>query len=96
MNDELQSAGQTDTSVGRIKLHRPKPMPHRLEIMPAGRDTNSEDGKGELGYSGRLEFGVGVRANFAVQIDFFVLRGDPFHGRSSLRRNVYLFERKQS
>jgi hypothetical protein len=27
-----------------------------------------------------LEFGVGVRAYFAVEIDLFVLRGDPFHG----------------
>ena len=26
-----------------------------------------------------LKFGVGVRADFTVQIDFFVLRGDPFH-----------------
>jgi hypothetical protein len=33
----------------------------------------------------RLKFGVGVRADFAVQIDFFVLRGDPFHERGSLR-----------
>src|SRR5580765_3335186 len=33
----------------------------------------------------RLKFGVGVRADFAVQIDLFVLRGDPFHERSSLR-----------
>jgi hypothetical protein len=29
--------------------------------------------------AGGLEFGVGVRADFAVQIDFFVLRGGPFH-----------------
>ena len=27
----------------------------------------------------RLEFGVGVGANFAVEVDFFVLRGGPFH-----------------
>jgi hypothetical protein len=26
-----------------------------------------------------LELGVGVRADFAVQVDFFVLRGGPFH-----------------
>jgi hypothetical protein len=32
-----------------------------------------------------LKFGVGVRADFAVQIDLFVLRGDPFHERGSLR-----------
>jgi hypothetical protein len=30
-------------------------------------------------YDAVLEFGVGVRADFAVQIDLFVLRGDPFH-----------------
>jgi hypothetical protein len=28
----------------------------------------------------RLEFRVSVRANFAIQIDFFVLRCGPFHG----------------
>jgi hypothetical protein len=32
----------------------------------------------------KLQLGVGVRADFAVQIDFFVLRGYPFHGRGSL------------
>jgi hypothetical protein len=32
-----------------------------------------------------LKFGVGVRADFAVEIDLFVLRGDPFHERCSLR-----------
>jgi hypothetical protein len=31
-----------------------------------------------------LEFGVGVRAYFAVEIDLFVLRGDPFHEWRSL------------
>ena len=31
-----------------------------------------------------LDFGVGVRADFAVQIDFFVLRCGPFHGYDSL------------
>jgi hypothetical protein len=34
---------------------------------------------------GRLELGVGVRADFAVQVDLFVLRGNPFHERRSLR-----------
>ncbi len=29
----------------------------------------------------RLEFRVGVRADFAVEVDFFVLRCGPFHGR---------------
>jgi hypothetical protein len=32
----------------------------------------------------RLEFGVGVRADFAVQLDFFMLRGNPFHRERSL------------
>src|SRR5882762_10000453 len=32
----------------------------------------------------RLEFGVGVRADFAVQVDFFVLRSGPFHELGSL------------
>jgi hypothetical protein len=31
----------------------------------------------------RLEFGVGVRADFAVQIDLFMLRCGPFHERRS-------------
>jgi hypothetical protein len=34
--------------------------------------------------SSALEFSVGVRADFAVQIDFFVLRRGPFHGYDSL------------
>ena len=33
----------------------------------------------------RLKFCVGVRADFAVQVDLFVLRGSPFHERRSLR-----------
>ena len=33
----------------------------------------------------RLELGVRVRTDFAVQIDLFVLRGNPFHERRSLR-----------
>ena len=32
----------------------------------------------------KLDFCVGVRADFAVQIDFFVLRRGPFHGYDSL------------
>src|SRR5437667_10375308 len=32
----------------------------------------------------KLEFCVGVRADFAVQIDFFMLRCGPFHGYHSL------------
>ena len=31
----------------------------------------------------RLEFGVGVRTDFAVQVDLFMLRCGPFHGRRS-------------
>jgi len=31
----------------------------------------------------RLEFGVGVRADFAIEVDLFVLRCGPFHGRRS-------------
>jgi hypothetical protein len=33
----------------------------------------------------RLKLGVGVRADFAVQVDLFVLRGNPFHEKCSLR-----------
>jgi hypothetical protein len=32
-----------------------------------------------------LKLGVRVRADFAVQVDLFVLRGNPFHERCSLR-----------
>jgi hypothetical protein len=32
----------------------------------------------------RLEFGVGVRTDLAVEVDLFVLRGNPFHVRRSL------------
>jgi len=42
--------------------------------------------KRELDDAIRLEFGVGVRADFAVQVDFFVLRGYPFHGGGSLEK----------
>jgi len=30
-----------------------------------------------------LEFGVGVRTDFAIQVNFFMLRGNPFHRRLS-------------
>jgi hypothetical protein len=35
-----------------------------------------------------LKLGVGVRTNFAVEIDLFVLRGYPFHGGGSLEMNI--------
>ena len=34
----------------------------------------------------RLELSVGVRADFAVEVDLFVLRGGPFHGERLLLR----------
>ena len=34
-------------------------------------------------HNSRLQFSVGVRADFAIQIDLFVLRGDPFHSDGS-------------
>ena len=48
------------------------------------KEPDSESGlyKGVLD---GLEFGVGVRADLAVQVDLFVLRGNPFHERRSLR-----------
>jgi hypothetical protein len=43
--------------------------------------------KRELGTAfRRLEFSVGVRADFAVEVDFFVLWGYPFHDRGSLEK----------
>ena len=57
--------------------------------MPQSELINRKEPASDSGlYKGvfdRLKFGVGVRADFAVQIDFFVLRGDPFHERGSLR-----------
>jgi len=55
----------------------------RAEDMKKGRAAARPFGRWQkistrLG-AGGLEFGVGVRADFAVQIDFFVLRGGPFH-----------------
>ena len=35
-------------------------------------------------HNSRLQFSVSVRADFAIQIDLFVLRGDPFHSDCSL------------
>ena len=34
-------------------------------------------------HNSRLQFSVGVRADFAIQVDLFVLRGDPFHSDGS-------------
>jgi hypothetical protein len=47
--------------------------------------------KGPLsGGQDRLELGVGVRANFAIEVDFFVLRRNPFHGEGSFwSQNAY-------
>ncbi len=33
-----------------------------------------------------LQLGVGVRADFAVEVDLFVLRSNPFHEQCSLRK----------
>jgi hypothetical protein len=42
-------------------------------------------GGGYVCRTARLEFGVGVRTDLAVEVDLFVLRGNPFHERRSLR-----------
>ena len=39
-----------------------------------------------------LKLGVGVRADFAVQVDLFVLRGNPFHEQCSLSEVSYAKE----
>ena len=46
--------------------------------------------RGRYNRDGRrgLQFGVGVRAYFTVQVDFFVLRGSPFHGSGSWSKSV--------
>jgi hypothetical protein len=46
------------------------------------KETASESGRYKSVRDG-LEFGVGVRADFAVQVDLFVLRCGPFHERRS-------------
>jgi hypothetical protein len=40
------------------------------------------------GVNEELQLGVGVRADFAIEVDFFVLRGDPFHERRSLASGI--------
>src|SRR5262249_5915223 len=44
--------------------------------------------------TGRLKLCVSVGANFAVQINLFVLRGRPFHGNKLLGKSI--FERGKS
>jgi len=65
------------------------PCPHsravRAGTIPLGKATpgrGAEDRNAHTDLS--LQFGVRVRANFAVQANFFVLRGCPFHSRISL------------
>ena len=48
------------------------------------KEPASESGR-YIGAVERLQFGVGVRADFAVQVDLFVLRRNPFHEWRSLR-----------
>jgi hypothetical protein len=65
---------------GHAQFHWGKPPPaaepRTLMRILARRTMTAGRGQG-------LQLGVGVRANFAVQVDFFVLRGGPFHGRGS-------------
>ena len=44
---------------------------------------------GRLPRPNRLEFSVGVRAYFAIEVDFFVLRGNPFHGGGSFWSQIH-------
>ena len=60
--------------------HQPAPQSELINRKEPASDSGLYKGVFD-----RLKFGVGVRADFAVQIDFFVLRGDPFHERGSLR-----------
>ena len=46
----------------------------RGRVTPAWQKSIQEDA------SGWLDLSVGVGADFAVQVDLFVLRGGPFHG----------------
>jgi len=63
----------------------------QAEKRKCNRGWRSEDLRKQNGptaaavgpHNSRLKFSVGVRADFTIQIDFFVLRGDPFHGDGS-------------
>ena len=58
------------------------------KLTQKSEEPASESGhyKGVLGI---LKLGVGVRADFAVQVDLFVLRGNPFHERGSFEEFKY-------
>jgi hypothetical protein len=73
--------GVRHVTEGYVSLHV-SPDEARLKTQaPAVESGYGEAGPLESGSSKvELQFGVGVRANFAVQVDLFVLRGYPFHG----------------
>jgi hypothetical protein len=61
--------------------HKSARFPSKLRINRRQRLISCLGESGAPGtYFYNLEFGVGVRADFAVQIDFFVLWCGPFHG----------------
>jgi hypothetical protein len=74
------SGGAEDLNAHDRGTGRKRPAPKnkaRNKEAPASKSGRYKDV-----FDG-LKFGVGVRADFAVQIDLFVLRGNPFHGRGS-------------
>ena len=74
--EDLNAHQDTRTREKKGKRSRKRPAPRKRTLE---RQSKQE----------RLEFGVGVRTDFAVQVDFFVLRRDPFHEVRSLRRGDY-------
>ena len=63
-------------STGTIPLRKPAPGRGAEDFYAhSGTIANERSLRSE-----GLELGVGVGTNFAVEVDLFVLRGDPFHG----------------
>jgi hypothetical protein len=68
--------------VGGVAREQDSEARKQKHPLPKAAVTVAATRKRELGNfrSERLELGVGVRTDFAVQINLFVLRGYPFHG----------------
>jgi hypothetical protein len=66
---------------GQAQFHcgRPPPAAEPRTLICIRQSDDPE----RLGPERQLQFSVGVRANFAIEVDLFVLRGGPFHGRKA-------------
>jgi hypothetical protein len=79
--------GEMETEAAISEVCDRQTQKHPLQEVAATRLDSLKAGAEKLKF-GSLEFGVGVRADFAVEIDFFVLRCGPFHGWLLESRNV--------